>query len=77
VLNEAAATNKAFGFELPEDRRAMAGYGCLADLDLEGALSAHDYILGDGFSAASGRAYRLGDAIRDDREAPRRYDPRK
>ena len=29
---EAAASNKAFGFELPAERRAMAGYGSLADV---------------------------------------------
>jgi glutathione S-transferase len=50
---EAAATNKAFGFEVPEDRKGMAGYGCLADViaTLEGALAERDYILGDRFSA--------------------------
>jgi glutathione S-transferase len=51
---EAAVTNKAFGFEVPEDRKGMAGYGCLADVNstLDGALSGGDYILGDRFSAA-------------------------
>jgi glutathione S-transferase len=51
---EAAATNKAFGFVVPEDRKAMAGYGSLADVTatLEGALSGSDYILGGRFSAA-------------------------
>jgi glutathione S-transferase len=51
---ESAATNKAFGFEVPADRKGMAGYGSLADVlsTLEGALSERDYILGDRFSAA-------------------------
>lgn len=51
---EAAATNKALGFEVPKERRQMAGYGSLDDVvaTLEGALSEHDYIAGDQFSAA-------------------------
>lgn len=52
---EAAATNKAFGFELPPERgSAMAGYGSFgAVMDtIEGALSRGDYLVGDGFTAA-------------------------
>jgi glutathione S-transferase len=51
---EAAATNKAFGFEVPPDRKAMAGYGSLADVisTLEAALSGRAYLVGDRFSAA-------------------------
>jgi glutathione S-transferase len=51
---EAAATNKAFGFEVTEERKGMAGYGSLADVitTLERALTGRDYILGERFSAA-------------------------
>ena len=51
---EAAATNKALGFEVPAERRAMAGYGSLADVisTLEGALSGRTWLVGDRFSAA-------------------------
>jgi glutathione S-transferase len=51
---EAAVTNKALGFEVPEERRVMAGYGSLdAVLDvLEQAVSGREYIAGERFSAA-------------------------
>lgn len=51
---EAAATNKGMGFEVPPDRKAMAGYGSLADVisALDGLLSKQDYVTGDRFSAA-------------------------
>ena len=51
---EAAATNKAFGLEVPAERKAMAGYGSLADvLDaLEAAVSGREYLVGDRFTAA-------------------------
>lgn len=51
---EAAVVNQALGFEVPEERQAMAGYGNIeVVLDtLEGAVSAGDYIAGDRFSAA-------------------------
>jgi len=51
---EAAVTNKAFGFVVPEGRGATAGYGSLADVmnALEAAISAGDYVAGDRFSAA-------------------------
>ncbi len=51
---EAAATNKACGFEVPAERKAMVGYGTLADVMsvLEAALGARDYLVGDRFTAA-------------------------
>jgi len=51
---EAAATNKAFGFVVPEGREGMAGYGSLAAVmeTLEGAVSRGDYLVGDRFTAA-------------------------
>jgi glutathione S-transferase len=51
---EAATTNKAFGLEVPAERRAMAGYGSLADVvsALEAAVSGREYLVGDRFSAA-------------------------
>jgi glutathione S-transferase len=51
---EAAATNKAFGFEAPAARKAMAGYGSLADVlaVLEAAVSGREYLLGERFTAA-------------------------
>jgi len=51
---EAASTNKALGVEVPPERKPMAGYGSLADVQnaLEGAVSAGDYLAGGRFSAA-------------------------
>lgn len=51
---EAAATNEAFGFSVPEGREGMAGYGSLAAvLDvLEGAVSRGGHLVGDAFTAA-------------------------
>jgi glutathione S-transferase len=51
---EAATTNKAMGFVLPEGRERMAGYGCMEDVlrVLEAAVGRSDYLLGDVFSAA-------------------------
>jgi glutathione S-transferase len=51
---EAAATNQAFGFEVAAERRAMAGYGTLADVlaVLEAALADREYLVGDRFTAA-------------------------
>ncbi len=51
---EAAASNKALGFEVPPDRRAMVGYGSLEDVlnTLEGALTGREYLVGDRFTAA-------------------------
>ena len=51
---EAATTNKALQFEVPEGKQAMAGYGSF-DLTLsaiEGALSGRDYLASGRFSAA-------------------------
>ena len=51
---EAAAVNRALGFEVPADRGAMIGYGTYeAVLDtLEGALMSSPYIAGERFTAA-------------------------
>jgi glutathione S-transferase len=51
---DAAVTNKALGFEVPAERRGMAGYGSLADVvsALEAALTGQEYLVGDRFSAA-------------------------
>jgi glutathione S-transferase len=51
---EAAATNKAFGFEVPPDRKGMAGYGSLSQVisTLDSLLSDREYIVGNRFSAA-------------------------
>src|SRR3954465_1317117 len=51
---EAAITNKMFGFEVPAERQAMAGYGSYeAVLDaLEQAVSGRAYLVGDSFTAA-------------------------
>ena len=51
---EAAATNRALGFEVPPERKVMAGYGSLADVvaALEGALDGREYLVGERFSAA-------------------------
>lgn len=51
---EAAVTNKALGFEAPEDRKGLVGYGSFADVmdALEGAVSHGPYLVGDSFTAA-------------------------
>src|SRR5277367_1278345 len=51
---EAAVSNAALGFAVPEGRERMMGYGCLADTmnALEGAVSHGAYIAGDSFTAA-------------------------
>ncbi len=51
---EAAVTNKALGFEVPTERRATAGYGCIEDTlnALETAVTGKAYIAGGKFSAA-------------------------
>jgi glutathione S-transferase len=51
---EAAATNKALGVEVPEERRGMVGYGSMADVmnALESAVSGGSYVAGDRFTAA-------------------------
>jgi len=51
---EQAITNHSMGFEVSEQQSRMAGYGnydMLVDV-LEKAVSAHDYIAGDRFTAA-------------------------
>lgn len=51
---EAALTDASLGVEVPEERRAMVGYGSKADaIDaLEQAVSGGGYIAGDRFTAA-------------------------
>jgi glutathione S-transferase len=51
---ESAATNKALGFVVPDDRKGMAGYGSLAQVIdvLESAVSHGEYLVGGNFTAA-------------------------
>lgn len=51
---EAAVTNKALGFTVPEGRERMAGYGCFDDMidALERAASGPAWICGEQFTAA-------------------------
>ncbi len=51
---EAALSNKAFGFEVPEERRGVIGYGSVVDVvnAREYAVSQSEYIAGDRFTAA-------------------------
>jgi glutathione S-transferase len=77
---EAAVTNRALGFEVPEDRRGFVGYGDFERVidTLEAAVSAGPYLAGDRFSAADvytgsqiGWGLRFGTLP--DRPALRRY----
>lgn len=51
---EAAITNKSMGWEVPADKKMMAGYGSFDDVmaALEHALSKSDYVAGNRFTAA-------------------------
>jgi glutathione S-transferase len=51
---EAAWTNKAVGFEVPQERERMMGYGRFENVidALEGAVSRAEYVVGDSFTAA-------------------------
>lgn len=51
---EAAVINRALGFDIPADKRVMAGYGVFEQMmDVaEQAVTASEYIAGDAFSAA-------------------------
>ncbi|MFC3712616.1 glutathione S-transferase family protein [Sphingoaurantiacus capsulatus] len=51
---ESAVTNKSMGWDVPDDKKAMAGYGNFDDVmaALEHALSKSDYVAGDRFTAA-------------------------
>ena len=51
---EAAWSNKAVGFVVPEGRERMMGYGRFEDAigTLEAAIAGREYIVGDRFSAA-------------------------
>ena len=59
---EAAVSNKALGFVVPDGRERMMGYGRFDDVlaTLDRAVSAGDYLVGDRFTAAD--VY-LGSAI--------------
>ena len=51
---EAAVTVRSLGFEVPPDRKAMAGWGDFGDVmdTLEKALTGREYLVGDSFTAA-------------------------
>lgn len=51
---EAAVSNRVLGFQVPEDRRVMIGYGSYAEVveTLENALTDRSYIAGSSFTAA-------------------------
>ncbi len=51
---EAALSNKAFGFEVPEERQRTIGYGSIENVvdTLDYAVSQSEYIAGDRFTAA-------------------------
>jgi glutathione S-transferase len=51
---EYAVTNKALGFEVPDERKRMMGYGSIDDVlgVLERVVAQGPYLLGDKFSAA-------------------------
>src|SRR5271167_1917448 len=51
---EAAWTNKAMGFVVPEERERMMGYGRIENVinALERAVSRAEYVVGDSFTAA-------------------------
>jgi glutathione S-transferase len=51
---EAAAANKAFGLEVPAERKGMVGYGSLPEVlaVLEAAVSEREHLVGNRFSAA-------------------------
>jgi glutathione S-transferase len=51
---EAAVSNRALGFEVPQERQGMIGYGSFSDVmdTLEHAVSGREYLVGDRFSAA-------------------------
>ena len=51
---EAAASNKALGFEVPPGREKMMGYGTYSDVlgALESAVSGREFLVGDRFTAA-------------------------
>lgn len=51
---EAATTDRALGVVVPDDKKAMVGYGDLGRVmdTLEGALEGRDHLAGDRFTAA-------------------------
>jgi glutathione S-transferase len=51
---EAMTSNHSLGFEVPDDKRAMIGYGSRTEVidTMEHAVSRNEYLLGGRFSAA-------------------------
>ncbi len=51
---EQATSIQSMGWEPPEDRKAMFGFGCMADVvdALEGAVAGREFLIGDSFTAA-------------------------
>jgi glutathione S-transferase len=51
---EAAVSNKALGFDVPQERRGMVGYGSMDEIvsALEHAVSQNEYMAGNRFTAA-------------------------
>jgi glutathione S-transferase len=51
---EAGVIDRSLGVEIPDDKKAMVGYGSFDQMvdTLEKAVSAHEYIAGDRFTAA-------------------------
>ena len=51
---EAALVNRSMGFEVPADKRMTAGYGDFGQMMdvIEQAVTAHEYLAGDRFTAA-------------------------
>lgn len=51
---EAAVSNRSLGFEVPDERRRMIGYGSFADVmdTLEIAVSTNPFVAGHAFTAA-------------------------
>ncbi|MGH6673829.1 MAG: glutathione S-transferase family protein [Xanthobacteraceae bacterium] len=51
---EAAVSNQALGFVVPQDRERMMGYGTIAQVmdTLEAAVSRSEYLVGNSFTAA-------------------------
>jgi glutathione S-transferase len=51
---EAAVSNKALGFDVPQERRGMVGYGSMDEVvsALEHAVSQNEYMAGNRFTAA-------------------------
>lgn len=77
---DAAITGKALGVEVPPEKKAMVGYGCMDDVlnTLEVAVGGSDYLTGDRFTAAdlfvgSMLSWTMGFGIVEKRPAFERY----